>query len=54
MGEMADMVIEGGMCGHCGVIYRKDHGYPVLCKRCWDKATPEERKGYQKAIHKEG
>ena len=49
MGEIADMMIEGGGCSWCGVIFRKDYGYPVLCKSCWDNATPEERKGFQKA-----
>jgi len=54
MGEMADMIMDGGMCEWCGVVFRVDHDYPVLCKHCWDNATPEEREGHQKAIHKEG
>lgn len=53
MGEMADMVIDGGMCEWCGTCFREDHGYPVLCNSCWHNATPEERKEHQKATKKD-
>jgi hypothetical protein len=48
MGEIADMMVDGGMCSWCGVVFRKNYGYPVLCKSCWDSGTPEEREGFQK------
>ena len=53
MGEMADMIIDGGMCEWCGVVFREDYGYPVLCPDCWNNATLKEREGHQKAFRKE-
>lgn len=37
MGENADDMIEGLTCSWCGIYFRKDHGYPVLCKDCYDE-----------------
>ena len=54
MGEIADMIIEGGMCEWCGVVFRENHNYPVLCWDCWDNATKEERKGHQRSLQKDG
>jgi hypothetical protein len=45
MGEMADDAIYGFACSHCGVYFVAEHGYPVLCRECYEKETPEERKG---------
>jgi len=30
MGEIADMMVDGGMCSWCGVVFRKDYGYPCV------------------------
>jgi hypothetical protein len=53
MGEIADAMAHGEMCSQCGTYFKKEHGYPVLCKSCWKDATPEDRKAHQKAIHPE-
>lgn len=53
MGEMADDMVEGRCCSHCGVYFEDEHGYPVLCKDCYDEETPKERAGLQRATIKE-
>jgi len=51
MSEIAEDMVEGACCAHCGVYFEEDHGYPVLCKSCHkadrgesqlDKATNKE------------
>ena len=53
MGEIADDMINGASCSHCGIYFEEEHGYPVLCKDCYDSETKEERAGIQKALNKE-
>lgn len=53
MGEIAEDMIYGACCSHCCVHFKKEHGYPVLCAHCWKQAPPEDRKGHQRATHKE-
>ena len=53
MGDMADDAINGANCCWCGVYFREDHGYPVVCDRCWKNSTPKDREGMQKAHIKE-
>ena len=53
MGEVADDMIEGVSCSLCGIYFEEEHGYPVVCKRCWRDLKPRERDEYQKAIHRE-
>ena len=53
MGEIADDNIDGACCSWCGVYFEASHGYPVVCDTCWKEATPAQRKGIQKTIHKE-
>lgn len=53
MGEIADDLINGACCSHCMQYFLKEHGYPVLCKSCYESETKAERAGLQKAIHKE-
>lgn len=53
MGEIADAMIEGSMCSHCGTCFREDHGYPVLCNSCFDDETEKERAGLQRATLEE-
>ncbi len=54
MGEIAEDMVEGFMCP-CGVYFEKAHGYPVLCRTCWEDSTPQERaeSGVQRATEKE-
>ena len=49
MGENADDMIAGYCCSGCGVYFKDEHGFPVLCHDCWKDWTPDERKDYQKA-----
>lgn len=53
MGENADDMIDGACCSHCGIYFEDSHGYPVLCKSCFDSETKEERAGIQRATEKE-
>ena len=53
MGEIAEDMIDGSCCELCGIYFRQDHGYPVVCLDCWSDLTADERKVHQKAIHKE-
>lgn len=53
MGDIANDVLNGFQCSHCGVIFKKEHGYPVLCKSCYDDVKEEERAGLSKAQIKE-
>ena len=53
MGQIADDMINGLCCSHCGIYFEEEHGYPVLCKDCYESETEEERAGIQKAHIKE-
>ena len=53
MGDIADDLIEGACCSYCSSYFENDHGYPVLCHSCWNKATKKEREGYQEALERE-
>jgi len=53
MGEIADDMITGLCCSHCGIYFEEAHGYPVLCGYCYENETEEERDGIQKACIKE-
>lgn len=50
MGENAEDMINGFCCSICGVYFEKEHGYPVVCKDCYDDIDQEM---YQKATEKE-
>lgn len=56
MGELANDIINGFMCSWCGICFREEHGYPVVCHSC-GKGIKEkellEKHGVQKAIYKE-
>lgn len=41
MGENADDMIEGLTCSECGIYFQQQHGYPVLCKNCYDEDSDE-------------
>lgn len=59
--SFAEDKIIGFSCSWCGVYFKKEHGYPVLCNSCWKDALKKHKSpkviehnfGLQKAIHKE-
>ena len=53
MGEIADDIMDGWICSHCGRSFVDPHGFPVLCKDCWKHETPDERAGLPKATNAE-
>ena len=53
MGEIADDMINGWSCSHCGIYFEEEHGHPVLCRACYISETKEERAGIQQAYIKE-
>ncbi len=53
MGEIADDIVEGFMCSHCGTCFESEHGWPVLCTGCYTSETLEERAGLPQATIKE-
>lgn len=38
MGEIADDIVNGACCSWCGEYFSGEHGYPVLCVKCWKEA----------------
>lgn len=52
MGEIADDMVNGASCSHCGMYFKQDHGYPVLCHSCFDGQTTGARAGLQQATEK--
>jgi NMD protein affecting ribosome stability and mRNA decay len=53
MGEIADAMVEGLQCSHCGICFEEGHGFPVLCQDCYKHETPRERAGIPQATNKE-
>lgn len=55
MGEMADDMVNGASCSLCGIYFQEEHGYPVICKSCYNHLSKEDliKTGLPKAIHKE-
>ncbi len=53
MGQIADDIVDGLCCNCCGIYFKKEHGYPVVCKSCYEDLTDEERVGIQKACIEE-
>ncbi len=49
--SVADDMIDGLNCSHCGLFFAQEHGYPVLCESCF--RADRGRSGYQKAIFPE-
>lgn len=49
MGDIADAMIEGSLCSHCGeYLDGEPAGIPVLCNACYEEETEKERAGLQK------
>lgn len=36
MGSIADDIEVGKQCSECGVMFEKEHGYPVVCTDCFN------------------
>lgn len=54
MGDVANDMVGGACCSACGIYFKDEHGYPVLCVGCWDDTPANERgEGLQRAIIKE-
>jgi hypothetical protein len=53
MGELADEMLDGWSCSHCGIYFKTGHGFPVLCKDCFNEETKEERAGLPRATEEE-
>ena len=53
MGEIAEDVIDGWCCSSCGIYFKTEHGYPVLCHRCWSTAPRRASDHMQEARHQE-
>ena len=62
MGEIADGMINGDSCQWCGQYFEEtdkatskskvvSHGFPVVCKECFDDATKRERKSVVRATY---
>ena len=54
-------MIDGTTCSYCGQFFQNTgggiytHGYPVLCRECWDEMTKKDlgaakRAGLQRAL----
>jgi hypothetical protein len=52
MGGFAKDMIQGRTCSHCGIMFEKEHGHPVLCNACYFEADDEDKKIYVKARRK--
>ena len=64
MGQMADDCVNGLMCSLCGVCFKNENGFPVLCASCWedygktvavsqDGWPPITPEGWQRTLEKE-
>ncbi len=51
MGEIADDIVNGFQCSHCGVCFADEHGYPVLCEECFE--DDKGKSGISKASFEE-
>ena len=51
MGQIADDIIDGFQCSHCGICFEEEHGHPVLCEDC--HAEDGTRPDIPKATHPE-
>ena len=39
--SIAEDMVNGEMCSHCGVYFEQEHGYPVLCDNCYKEQEEE-------------
>jgi len=53
MGDIANDLVNGAACAHCGTYFEREHGFPVLCHHCWKRASAADRKAHARATHKE-
>lgn len=53
MGDVAEDMLNGECCSHCGIYFKEAHGHPVLCRDCYTQETKAERAGLRKAMIRE-
>lgn len=51
--SVCEDIIDGWCCQLCGTYFIEEHGYPVVCKDCYNGLSKEEKKSYQLAKHEE-
>jgi len=51
--SIAEDIVCGLQCSHCGIRFRDEHGYPVLCKDCYKNEYEKEHAGLSKATIEE-
>lgn len=45
MGDIADLMISGGMCSTCGEVFSESVGYPRMCHSCGGaRVKPKKQK----------
>lgn len=50
MGQYADDLIDGLQCSWCSTYFVQEHGFPVICKKCYESYPDRARMlGIQKA-----
>jgi len=52
MSETVNDIVNGLACACCGVYFEREHGYPVVCRSCYDEKAPRNTQA-QRAIHGE-
>ena len=45
MGYIAEDIVCGRCCSHCGKYFEEGHGFPVLCLACFWSETKAQRAG---------
>lgn len=50
MGDTEDDITEGFTCSYCGVYFEEEHGFPVLCHKCFVKQGKDIKAGKIKSI----
>jgi len=53
MGQLADDMVNGLSCSECGIYFEKEHGYPVLCKDCFEDIDQDDKCFLPKATEEE-
>ena len=51
--RLARALADGSACVECQSEFVKAHGYPVLCRYCFRRLTPNQREGAKLATHLE-
>lgn len=54
MGEIASDHINGACCSWCGCYFIEEHGFPVVCRECYNQWRRENHLGKKAFKRKEG